>query len=82
MLKNLLHLFPKPDLIFLVDVPEEIAYQRKDDVPSMDYLKVRRNSYLDIGEGYDMRLLDGCKDLTELKERVQKEVFEYMEEVT
>ena len=37
MLKNLLYLFPKPDLIFLVDVPVEIAYQRKDDVPSMDY---------------------------------------------
>lgn len=78
MLKNLLHLFPKPDLIFLVDVPEEIAYQRKDDVPSMDYLKVRRNSYLDIGEEYDMRLLDGCKDLRELKELVQNEVFGYI----
>jgi len=81
MLKNLLYLFPKPDLIFLIDVPEEIAYQRKDDVPSIDYLKERRKVYLNIGKKYRMIILDGCKDLRKLKELVRKEVFEYIKGV-
>lgn len=78
MIERYLHLFPKPDLIFLIDVPEEVAYQRKDDVPSIDYLKERRKLYLDISEEYGMVVLDGCKDLTELKKQVQKEAFEYI----
>ena len=79
LLKKCFRIAPKPDIAFLIDVSEEIAYQRKDDVPSIEYLKERRNIYLDIGEEYDMRILDGCKDLRELKEQVRKEVFEYIE---
>lgn len=78
LLSNLLRFFPEPDITFLVDVSEEIAYQRKNDTPSIHYLKERRRMYLDVGNEYGMTILDGSKNLIELKELIQNEVFEYM----
>ena len=78
LLNNLLRFFPKPDITFLIDAPEEIAYQRKNDTPSVNYLRERSEMYLDIGKEYGMTILDGYKDLTVLKEEVQKEIFEYI----
>ena len=45
-----LSLVPKPDLIFYIDIPEEIAYSRKDDVPHINYLQVRKKLYDDLGD--------------------------------
>ena len=76
LLNKLLRFFPEPDIAFLIDVPEEIAYQRKDDTPSIRYLKDRRDMYLDVGKEYGMITLDGSKSLDELKNLIQKRVFE------
>ena len=78
LIEKCFRIAPEPDLIFLIDLPEEIAYQRKDDTPSISYLEERREMYLDIGKKYGMIILDGNKDLAELKEQVQKEVVEYI----
>ena len=77
LLNYLLRFFPKPDITFLIDVPEEIAYQRKEDTPSIEYLRERRDTYLYIGREHGMILLDGSKEITELKELVQEEVFDH-----
>jgi len=74
MLKTCLSFFPKPDLVFLVDVPEEIAYYRKNDVPSINYLKDRRRIYLDMGHKCGMKILDGLKELVELETAILSEV--------
>lgn len=71
ILNKCLQMYPKPDLIFLADVPEEIAYQRKDDVPSLEYLKERRQIYLDIQRECNMINIDGCKTTAELENMVQ-----------
>ena len=76
MLNNLLRFFPEPDITFLIDVPEEIAFQRKDDTPSIDYLKERRNIYLDIGKEEGMVILDGSKNLEELQYEIEKRVIQ------
>ena len=76
LLNKLLHLFPEPGITFLIDVPEQIAYQRKNDTPSIDYLRERRGVYLDVGKKYGMIILDGSKSLEELKGLIQKRVFE------
>ena len=78
ILNNLLRFLPKPDIAFLIDVSEEIAFQRKNDTPTISYLEERREMYLDIGKKYGMIILDGNKDLAELKEQVHKEVVEYI----
>ena len=75
VLKLYLRVLPKPDIVFLVDVPEEVAYGRKDDVPSIDYLKERRHIYLEVGQQHGMIVLDGSKDLASLESEILDEVF-------
>ena len=74
LLNKLFLFFPVPDLTFLIDVPEEIAYQRKDDTPSVAYLKDRRERYLYVGREHGMVILDGTKKLEELQCEIEKEV--------
>lgn len=78
ILSKILSLFPTPDITFLVDLPEEIAYQRKDDVPSVDYLRDRRKRYLYIGKECKMIILDGAMPLNELRYVVKEKVWEMM----
>ena len=74
MLKRFTRLFPVPELVFLVDVPEEIALQRKNDIPSINYLKERRRLYLLVKKHRDIIFLDGSRDLEELMNITQNEV--------
>lgn len=74
LLKKCLNIIAKPDLIFLIDVPEEIAYQRKDDTPSIEYLKERRVIYLEIGKEYGAIILDGRRELNVLLNDIKRDV--------
>jgi len=38
-------LIPGSALVFLVDVDEETAFKRKQDIPDISYLRIRRASY-------------------------------------
>ncbi len=78
LLRSYLRLFPNPDLVFLLDLPEELAYQRKGDVPSIDYLAQRRKIYLNMGKEYNAVALDATKGLIELEDIVKSSVFEYL----
>ena len=75
-LNKILSLFPTPGVTFLVDLPEEMAYQRKNDIPSIEYLKERRKMYLYVGKECNMVILDGTKKLEELQCEIEKEVFQ------
>ena len=66
-LKKCFYTVPKPNLSFIIDLPEEIAFQRKEDTPSIVYLKERRNVYLDVGKVEGMVILDGSIPLNNLK---------------
>ena len=74
VLSKLLRLFPEPDMTFLIDVSEEIAYDRKNDTPSIKYLRERRDTYLNIGKEYGMVILDGTKKLEDLQCEIEKAV--------
>ncbi len=65
-LKRCFWVLPKPDIVFLIDTPEDIAFSRKNDVPSVDYLRDRRMIYLQAGKEHNMIILDGAKDLDSL----------------
>lgn len=54
-----LKLLPTPLLTILVDIPEEIAFSRKTDVPHIDYLKERRGSYLALDARPEVEQVDG-----------------------
>jgi thymidylate kinase len=78
-IKNTLYkldfLFPKPNTIFLIDLPEEIAFQRKDDIPSIEYLRDRREKYICLGKECNMIILDGSLKLGE----IQNAIIDYAE---
>ena len=75
LLNQLFLILPKPDVAFLVDIPEEIAYKRKDDVPSIEYLKRRRPLFLSIAKSQGLIVLDGSKNLEELKRDIANVVL-------
>jgi len=75
LLRRFFYIFPKPDTTFLIDVPEEVAYTRKDDIPSVEYLHEKRKIYKKIGDEFEMIGLDGTKSLRELNEKIKKEVI-------
>jgi len=79
LIRRFFYLSPKPDLAFLIDLPEEIAFQRKNDTPSIEYLKERRMIYLDVGREEGMVVLDGSRSLDELKGIIQGEVSRKVE---
>jgi len=73
-LRKLFKLLPKPDLVFLIDIPAEIAYERKNDIPSIDFLEARRKVFLDIRRTCGMILLDGSTNPKELGKIIQDKV--------
>lgn len=62
-------LLPKPRVTFLVDVNEDVAYSRKNDVPDERYLKDRRSFYLEVARYYNNMTIIGGNNKPE-------EVFE------
>lgn len=62
---------PKPNLVFFVDVPEEVAYSRKNDIPSLKYLKKRRQLYTILAKENDATNLNGLASLSDLRLDIQ-----------
>jgi len=71
IINKLLIFLPRPDAAFLIDISEEIAYQRKNDIPSMEYLKRRKKEYLNTAKKYNMIVLNGIKTIEELKKEIE-----------
>jgi thymidylate kinase len=71
-------LFPKPNIVFFIDVPPELAYARKDDIPSVDYLSQQKTIYLELLKKYKNKtvILDGTKSKKELVNTIFETVME------
>lgn len=63
--------FPNPEHVYLIDIPEEVAYERKDDVPSLAYLTERRQLYQQIMQPYATAVLDGRRPIADLLDEVE-----------
>jgi len=55
-----LRLLPTPMLTVLIDLPEQVAFSRKTDVPHIDYLRERRGWYLRLVIRPEVERLDGA----------------------
>lgn len=75
-LKRFFDLFPKPELTFLIDLPEEVAYRRKDDIPSLSHLTDRRNMYLSMVKYEEITVLDGTSEPLKLAELIQQKIVD------
>ena len=63
-----LQILPTPDVTFLLDLPEELAYKRKDDVPHIDYLKERKSWYQQIVSRPEVQKINGEAPIGEIVE--------------
>jgi len=60
---------PKPNITFFVKTPEDVAFGRKSDIPSISYLK-KRNTYYNSLQFSEMVILDGTNPLLQLQNEV------------
>ncbi|KUG21153.1 MAG: hypothetical protein KO206_03095 [Methanomicrobiaceae archaeon] len=67
--------FPRPDITVVIDLPEEIAFWRKDDTPSIEYLAERRELYRSAGEKSGAVIIDGSLPLDQVKRQVREVVW-------
>jgi len=73
---RILHIFfPKPRHSFFVDIDEQTAFQRKDDIPSVQYLQERKSKYFIYKPVYHFDVLDGHLQKDELLNDLYNRVF-------
>ena len=65
-----LRFLPKPVLTILLDLPEEVAFARKSDMPHVDYLRERRGRYLKLGARAEVEKIDANCSPQDLLEAV------------
>ena len=68
-------IFPMPSKVFWVDLPEELAFSRKDDIPSLEYLQERRQLYRKFSKEFSFINLDGSKDRQILSKQVERVII-------
>lgn len=75
-IQKLLNLLPKPDITFYIDISEELAYSRKNDISSPNYLSKQKKIYPKIFENYNtiVKIIEGTKNKEELLKIVLEEV--------
>ena len=71
----LMALIPKQSIVILLDVDEYEAYKRKEDIPSIDYLKQRRESYLRLCQDTAVQIVDGNKTPDEVHREIANKVL-------
>ena len=69
---NIISLFykfvPRPDIVIYIDIPEQVAFDRKSDIKDIEYLKERRERYLVLIDKYDFKVIDGQKNYDQMLE--------------
>lgn len=57
---------PKPDKTIFIDLPEDVAFNRKKDIQSIEYLKERRARYIYLSQKYNFLIVNGQKNAQEM----------------
>lgn len=68
---------PKGDICIYIEIPPDIAFARKKDVPSILYLQERTNLYSQIAKIFNMKSFNGNLNIDKLHE----EIFNFCREV-
>jgi len=68
LLQWMQRLVPCPDRALVADLPEEVAYKRKDDIPSVAFLSARRKDYQLVAEAHSLPVIDASQPLDTLVE--------------
>ena len=66
---------PIPSLVIYIDLPEEVAFARKNDIQDIEYLRERRERYLALVDEYHFKVING----NQTQELVLKEALGIMD---
>ena len=69
-------LFPLIDKTIYIRVSPEVCYERKDDIPNMEYLEYRYKIYECLAKKLKWIVIDGEKDLETVNMNIKKCIFE------
>jgi len=64
-------LIPRPDALFIFELPPEIAFARKDDIPSLSYIEDRQILYRKLARDLDAIVIDGGKHRDDISVELQ-----------
>ena len=67
--------FPKPDRVVLLDAPEDVVFARKEDVPSLEYLRERRPLYLELARRNGWPIVDASGTADEVRTEISAAVW-------
>jgi len=81
LIERCLSVLPVPDIIFLIDLPEEVALSRKDDVPAIGYLRERRKYYLHVVDRYNAIEINGEESIEDIERKIYKGTLLKLEEL-
>jgi len=73
LLNKFLKFLPKPNVTFFIDISEEIAFQRKQDIPSLEYLKIRSKYYRSL-ELDKITIINGEKSVKQIQKLILNKV--------
>jgi thymidylate kinase len=65
--------FPQPDRVILIEISPEEAMKRKDDIPSIDYLRERQVLYDRVALAVGAARVDGTLSIEEVKLKITTE---------
>ncbi len=68
-------LSPRPNVAFLLDVPEEVAQQRHELPMSIEALRQYRELHRKLAPEYGTKLLDGTRDVIGLSNELAEDVI-------
>ena len=68
--ENILRLFPLPDVTIFIDIPENVAFSRKNDIPAVEFLFDRRTIYLEFFKSLDVTCIDGNRSFDEVHQQI------------
>lgn len=68
--KKLNKIFKMPNITFLMQLPPEIAFNRKNDISSMEYLTKRYEIYDKMAEAFNWQVIDASKAIEEIHDKI------------
>lgn len=70
------NLFFKSDFCFFINTPIEVAFDRKDDIPSLEYLKIRNKFYLELVKNYNIEVINGEDLIIKNVNKINAKIYE------
>lgn len=70
---------PQPTVTFFIDIPPEEAMKRKNDIPSVDYVRKRTEHYQYLATCNSLIRINGCLDGATIHSKIVNIVGKYIE---